>query len=71
MKMFRNEFLDTVWEKGRVDIEELAVLLNTTADMIIAEADVCAAKGWIRVLDSLIMATPLTDSAYAKEGFYL
>lgn len=60
--MFRNEFLKIVWERGRIDIEELARLLNTTEDLVEAEADVCAARGWIRMLDSLIMATPLTDT---------
>jgi hypothetical protein len=60
--MFRNEFLQIVWEKGRVDVPELARLLNTTEDLIEAEADVCAAHGWIRMLDSLIMATPLTHT---------
>jgi hypothetical protein len=59
--MFRNEFLQIVWEKGRVDITELAKLLNTTEDLVEAEAGVCAAYGLIRMLDSLIMATPLTD----------
>ncbi|MBN6188657.1 hypothetical protein JQN58_17525 [Aneurinibacillus sp. BA2021] len=60
--MFRNEFLKIVWERGRIDMGELARLLNTTEDLVEAEADVCAAQGWIRVLDSLIMATPLTDT---------
>ncbi|GEN34288.1 MULTISPECIES: hypothetical protein [Aneurinibacillus] len=59
--MFRNEFLRIVWEKGRIDIGELATLLNTTEDLVEAEASVCAAHGWIRLLDSLIMATPQTD----------
>lgn len=56
--MFRNEFLQVVWKKGWVDVQELARLLNTTEDLIEAEAGVCAAHGWIRMLDSLIVATP-------------
>jgi hypothetical protein len=64
LAVFRNEFLQIVWEKGRVDIQELARLLNTTEDLIAAEADVCAAYGWIRLLDSLVMATPLTEGGY-------
>lgn len=59
--MFRNELLTIVWEKGRVEIHELAQLLNTTTDLVEMEADICASRGWLRLLDSLIVATPHTN----------
>ncbi|WP_027417019.1 hypothetical protein [Aneurinibacillus terranovensis] len=58
--MFRTQFLSVIWEKGRVDMEELAVLMNAPAEIIMTEANVCAEQGWIRVLDSLVIATPQT-----------
>ncbi|BAU28836.1 hypothetical protein DFP93_103319 [Aneurinibacillus soli] len=59
--MFRNELLSIVWEKGRVEVGELARLLNTTTDLVEMEANLCASNGWLRQLDSLIVATPSTN----------
>lgn len=58
--MFRVEFLKTVWDKGRVEIVELAAILHTTVDMILAEAGICEEHGWVKVVDSIVFATPLT-----------
>ncbi|HJV47305.1 MAG TPA: hypothetical protein VJ824_16430 [Bacillota bacterium] len=59
--MFRTEFLSTVWNMGRVEAEDLAILLNTTKDLVLSEAQHCAEQGWIRVLDSVILAVPTTE----------
>jgi hypothetical protein len=58
--MFRVEFLKTVWDKGRVESVELAAILHTTVDMILAEAGICEEHGWVKVVDSIVFATPLT-----------
>lgn len=58
--MFRMEFLDTVWNLGIVEAEELAVLLNTTTELILSEAEHCAGNGLIKIRDTLILATAST-----------
>jgi hypothetical protein len=60
--LFRAELLKTVWNLGRVEAAELAIMLNTTMDLVLTEAHHCAEQGWIRILDTVIFATPTTDA---------
>jgi hypothetical protein len=53
--MFRVEFLNLVWEQGGATIQDLAVFLRTTPELILLEAQTCEEQGLIRIADQLIL----------------